>query len=247
MIDGRLPDMTPMWESRNSPGLFFAGTLMQARDFRQASSAFIDGFRYNIRTLFHHLEERYAGVPSPRATLPSEPDAIASHILERVCRASSLWTQFGHLADVLVPDGRGHVDYLYDLPVGRIEEGFEDEPEVYTVTLEWGRWEGDVFAIDRHPDHTRADASVFLHPIVRRYRYGVSDGELHMLEDLLGVYGSGFETGMIRSHNQVEIEEYHRRQHDAPLRRWLSAQLARRDVLDASAPAADGVDASPSC
>ena len=226
VADGRLPAMSPVWESRQSPNLFFAGTLMQARDFRQSSSAFIDGFRYNVRSLFHILEERYFQVEPPGVTLPLAPADVAEHIRQRVCRASSLWTQFGFLADVLVVDrSRREIRYRDDVPVAVVSEGLEAEPEVYTVTLEWGRWEGDVFAIDRHPHHDRADASVFLHPIVRRYRYGQKVDELHLLEDLLGVYGTGFETGMIRSHNRKEIEQYHREQHDAPLLQWLSEHL----------------------
>lgn len=224
--DGRLPEMSPIWESRQSPGLFFAGTLMQSRDFRQSSSAFIDGFRYNVRTLFHLLEERYFQV-SQGHTRSLDPVEITSHILQRVCRASSLWTQFGFLSDVLVVDrDRQELLYREDVPIAVVSEGLESEAEVYTVTLEWGRWEGDVFAIDRHPHHDRADASVFLHPIVRRYRFGEPVSELHLLEDLLGVYGSGFETGMIRSHSGTEIEQYHREQHDTPLLKWLTENLS---------------------
>ena len=246
IVDGRLPDMSPVWESRQSPNLFFAGTLMQARDFRQSSSAFIDGFRYNVRSLFHVLEERYFAVPAPGRTLALDPAKVAHHILQRVCRASSLWTQFGYLSDTLVVDRqRQAITYREDVPVAVVGEGLEAEAEVYTVTLEWGRWEGDVFAIDRHPHHDRADASVFLHPIVRRYHHGGLVAEVHLLEDLLGVYGSGFETGMIRSHNRTEIEQYHREQHDAPLLAWLTAHLGeparasmRVDALPAQLAAA---------
>jgi len=226
VMDDRLPEMSPLWESRKSPNLFFAGTLMQAQDFRQASSAFIDGFRYNVRTLFHALEERYFDVPVPGRTLSMDPGALAEHVLRRVCRASSLWTQFGFLADILIVDrARQRIRYREDMPVDVVAEGLEHEDEVYTVTLEWGRWDGDVFAIDRHPHRDRADASVFLHPIVRRYERGVKVAEVHLLEDLLGVYGTGFETGMIRSHNGTEIEQYHHEQHDTPLLEWLTEQL----------------------
>lgn len=36
---GRYPQITPAFESINVPGLFFAGTIAQVRDFRKAGSA----------------------------------------------------------------------------------------------------------------------------------------------------------------------------------------------------------------
>ena len=37
--DGRYPEITPAFESVNVPGLYFAGTIAQVRDFRKAGSA----------------------------------------------------------------------------------------------------------------------------------------------------------------------------------------------------------------
>jgi thioredoxin reductase len=47
-IDNRFPAMTSHWEAVNVPDMFFAGNLMQVRDFRRASSPFVDGFRYSL-------------------------------------------------------------------------------------------------------------------------------------------------------------------------------------------------------
>ena len=55
--DGKFPAMTPAWESVNVPGLYFAGVAMAGND-RQATSGFIHGFRYDIRTLGRILAER---------------------------------------------------------------------------------------------------------------------------------------------------------------------------------------------
>lgn len=232
--DGRFPAMSPGWESLASPNLFFAGTLMQARDFRQASSAFIDGFRYNVRTLFHLMEARYFGEALPGGVLPAEVEPVAEYITDRICRTSSLWTQFGHLADVFTVDrDAGTVDYRHDLPIGRVTEEMAGHDEVYTVTLEWGQWDGDVFAIERHPKAETAYTNVFLHPIIRRYCRGEVVETHHVLEDLLGVYAARYATDTVRRRSGIDMETYHRINHAEPLRAWLDARLGAAPRTDA--------------
>ena len=62
VINDRFPAQTPEWESANVPGLYFAGTLMQVRDFKKSTSGFIHGFRYGVRALHRMLERQYHGV-----------------------------------------------------------------------------------------------------------------------------------------------------------------------------------------
>lgn len=54
---GKHPATTPLFESVNVPGLYFAGTLMHGRDAKRSSGGFIHGFRYLVRALHRHLEE----------------------------------------------------------------------------------------------------------------------------------------------------------------------------------------------
>lgn len=185
--DDRLPALRPDWSSANVEDLYFAGTLAQARDFRRASSAFIDGFRYNLRTLTTLLRERYDGVALPYDTVPSDPQKLTSLVLDRVNWSSALWTQFEYLCDVLVLDeASGLVRHYTDLPEDYAVSRFGDEPHYYTVTLRWGRDDyGDVFAVERHPEPGRAQESAFIHPVVRRYRGTELVEERHLLEDLL--------------------------------------------------------------
>jgi thioredoxin reductase len=53
----KFPAMTGEWESENVDGLFFAGTIMQSRDYKKTMSGFIHGFRHNVKC----LAERIAG------------------------------------------------------------------------------------------------------------------------------------------------------------------------------------------
>ncbi|HEX6472152.1 MAG TPA: NAD(P)-binding domain-containing protein [Streptosporangiaceae bacterium] len=188
---GRLPAVRPDWQSTNVDNLYFAGTLMQARDFKHASSAFIDGFRYNLRTLSRLLRERYDGVPLGHDLLPADPAVLTATALDRLNGSSALWTQFEYLCDVFVvePDPRSggrRVRHYQDLPEDYAVARFRGSPHYYTANLRWGRaHHPDVFAIARHPVPERAAESAFIHPVVRRYRHGELAAERHLLEDLL--------------------------------------------------------------
>ncbi|WP_117212090.1 NAD(P)-binding domain-containing protein [Allorhizocola rhizosphaerae] len=189
--DGRLPAVGPDWQSTNVDGLYFAGTIAQERDFKRASSAFIDGFRYNLRTLTRLLRERYEGVSLAFGTVRADARTLTDLTLGRVNWSSALWTQFEFLCDVLVVDqAAGQVRHYEDLPeeyaVQRFGEGEAGEPHYYTFSLRWGRDEyADVFNIERHPEPGRAAESAFIHPVIRRYRGTQMVEELHLLEDLL--------------------------------------------------------------
>jgi hypothetical protein len=78
---GRLPNMTSSWESTNTTGIYFAGALTQARDYKTTQSAFIQGFRYNVQALRHILEHRHHDRAWPYRTIRCDPDAIAGAIL----------------------------------------------------------------------------------------------------------------------------------------------------------------------
>ncbi|BCB76414.1 hypothetical protein Pflav_028240 [Phytohabitans flavus] len=167
--------------------LFFAGTIAQARDVRHASSPFIDGFRYNLRTFTELLRERYDGVSLPYELVPADAGALTTRVLDRVNWSSALWTQFEYLCDVYVLDpATGQLRLYKDLPEDYAVSRFAAEPHYYTVALRWGRDDyGDVFAIERHPTPDRARESAFIHPVIRRYKGAELVEEQHLLEDLL--------------------------------------------------------------
>ncbi|MGV9770896.1 NAD(P)-binding domain-containing protein [Streptosporangium sp. NPDC003464] len=188
--NGRMPAIGPDFRSTNVEGLYFAGTLMQGRDFKGASSAFIDGFRYNLRTMARLLAERYDETPLEHRVLPVDPDQLTATMLERVNYSSALWTQFEYLCDTYVVDeDTGRIRHYEDLPEDYAVGRFAEHALYFTLTLRWGpRDHGDVFAIQRHPTPDRADESAFLHPVARAWRHGEMVAEQHLLEDLLAVW-----------------------------------------------------------
>lgn len=196
-LGDRFPAQTPAWESINVPDLFFAGTLMQVRDYKKATSSFIHGFRYNIRTLHRFFERRYHGRELPWREAPTTAESLADAVLERVNRTSALWQQFAYLGDLIVlpeagaPEPSAAGRWYEELPVdwvceGGLEDvGMEDGRGLrFLLTLEFGPKQTDPFRIERQPDPEQAGDSAFLHPVVRRLEGGETVAELHLLEHL---------------------------------------------------------------
>ena len=191
-INDRFPAQTSQWESTNIPNLYFAGSLMQMRDFKKKQSAFIHGFRYNVRTLSRLLLEKYQGRPVEYDTVPRSANALAQAVLDRINSNSGLWQQNGFLCDLLaVSDDGAEFNYYTELPFDYVKDAWGQScDDYYTVTMEYlqERFEAavDVFAVERiHKDDVnRAHDSAFLHPIVRRYHRGELISTHHVIEDL---------------------------------------------------------------
>jgi len=124
VADGRIPALTPFWESVSLPGAYFAGNASQgARGVGKrgagASSSAVNGFRYNARVLAQHLAEKLDGhVPS------REPvDDVVTFLLRELSVAPELWVQKGYLCRVVssadgayVDDGVQPVAHFLDAP-----------------------------------------------------------------------------------------------------------------------------------
>jgi thioredoxin reductase len=113
VLDGRLPALTPLFESLTVPGIYFAGNVTQAaqglRKHGVASvSGMVCGFRYNARILARHLAETVSGVAPPRELLA--PDRVAPYLVRELDRAPELAIQKGYLARVLRTTDQGLVD-----------------------------------------------------------------------------------------------------------------------------------------
>ena len=106
--DGRLPALTPYWESISVPGVYFAGNVTQAspglrKHGAASSSASVNGFRYNARIVAQHIAETHFGLQHERR--PLDGDEVIPHVLGELARAPELWTQKGYLARVVDVDG----------------------------------------------------------------------------------------------------------------------------------------------
>jgi thioredoxin reductase len=189
VIDDRFPAQTPAWESTNVPGLHFAGTLMQVRDFKRSTGGFIHGFRYCVRALHRMLERSRHGVEWPHAVLGAGPGTLMEAVLARVNRTSALWQQFGVMCDLIVIGRDGRARYYEELPVDYVHESDFGAADCYvTVTLEYGPDHDKVDPFDvsvrRVAQSERASEGRYLHPVVRVYHHGELSAEHHVTENL---------------------------------------------------------------
>ncbi|BCY08326.1 NAD(P)-binding domain-containing protein [Actinoplanes sp. L3-i22] len=184
-INDRFPAQTPAFESVNVPGLYFAGTLSQQRDFKKSTNGFIHGFRYGVRALHRILRSRHHDIPWPSAPVEATPEAITDAIIARINVSSALWQQFGVLADVVTVSG-GAARYHQEVPVAYLGP----EPLALVVTLEYGPGHDQVDPFDitvpriAENDAATAHRASYLHPVVRCLRDGVLHKTHHLAENL---------------------------------------------------------------
>ena len=124
VADGRIPALTPFWESVSLPGAYFAGNASQgARGLGKrgagASSSAVNGFRYNARVLAQHLAEKLNAHEPPRKPV----DDVVTFLLRELSVAPELWVQKGYLCRVVssadgayVDDGVQPVAHFLDAP-----------------------------------------------------------------------------------------------------------------------------------
>lgn len=171
VLDNRFPAQTSEWESVNVPGLYFAGTLMQANGFERSATASIHGFRYDVRSLFRMLEKKHhrKGWLASRDVEPT-PEGLVEAVLARLNKSSALWHQHGYLHDVLVVhEGWSGATYYEEMPLAYVQDAeLGENDHYYTVSLEFGM----------------AEESRFLHPVIRRWCGRRLLSEKHLPEDL---------------------------------------------------------------
>lgn len=135
--EGRLPALSPFWESVTVPGLFFAGNVSDAapglRKHGVASlSTMVGGFRYNARVLARHLAETMFGVRAERRQLAN--DEVAAFLMRELNTSPELAFQKGYLARVLsAPENAAILDEGI-LPLEVFVDGADDG---VAVTLEF--------------------------------------------------------------------------------------------------------------
>src|SRR6185312_12039042 len=109
--DGRVPALTPFWESVTLPGIYFAGNASQGakglgKRGAGASSTSVNGFRYNARVLAEHLAEKLNGHRRPRKSVGD----VVPFLLHELTSAPELWIQKGYLCRVVTREDGDFVD-----------------------------------------------------------------------------------------------------------------------------------------
>lgn len=172
----KYPVLDASWQS-TTPDVYYIGTAMGGRDHTAASS-FIHGFRYNIRTLFHLLRERYDGVPLARTTYPlrdaADLEALTQALVKRLSTTSALYQMFSVLGDVLL-FGDGEVHVFEELPVQwALARPEFAGAELAVMTLEYGFENYPEGAVPNDFIHfpLSPDCAAFLHGVIRHWSGG---------------------------------------------------------------------------
>ncbi|TMM51126.1 NAD(P)-binding domain-containing protein [Sulfitobacter sabulilitoris] len=181
----KFPAMTPQWESETTQGLFFAGTIMQSRDYRKTMSGFVHGFRHNVKCLAEFVAMRARGSDYPSRITPLDPAGLTTGIIDRISTASGLFLQPGFLADIVLLDGDAPGRSFHDVPV----EWAHDAPGIsgrtyLAVTLEYGDFGGDSMHVKRQHNVFGDEPDAFIHPVIRQYRDGALVAQMHLADHL---------------------------------------------------------------
>jgi len=182
----KFPAQTSEWESENVQDMYFAGTLMQACDYKKTMSGFIHGFRQNVQVLANILELKYHDKSLPSDALEATPEAVTNHVIDRVNHGASMFLQPAFLCDAMVVDEETKTVQYYDnLRLEYVPDSeLSKQAHYYTISLEYGHFMGNPFAIERDPDPEQAVHAAYLHPVIRRFSYGELVAEHHVHDDL---------------------------------------------------------------
>ncbi|MGD1883108.1 MAG: NAD(P)-binding domain-containing protein [Paracoccaceae bacterium] len=177
----KFPEMTPQWEAAETPNLWFAGTIMQSRDFKKTMSGFVHGFRHNIAALTEFIAGRVTGTPYPTDVIDMAGEALVEEIINRISLSSAMFLQPGFLCDIVHMDGTRY----RDIPV----DWATSDPEVLgteslMVTLEFGNFGQTPTHVQRAHTAFGGEPDPFIHPVLRHYRNGELIGTTHLSDHL---------------------------------------------------------------
>ena len=141
VAQGRIPALTPFWESEPGSGIFFAGNATQgAAGLRKhgvgSSSPAVHGFRYNAKVMARYIAERL-GMPLERERV--DRDELGAYLAWELTWSPELWAQKAYLARVVGPEGEAEIlplahwlDHAEETSVAATIE-LNDKGEIYPV------------------------------------------------------------------------------------------------------------------
>ena len=158
---GRIPALTPFWESVSAKGVFFAGNASQgAAGLRKhgigSTSTAVRGFRYNAMVLTRHLVETRLGRAVERP--PMRPDEVGPLLAGELAHAPELWAQKGYLAHAVTLDGSGGIRDEGIVPLAQFVD--EVQPDAAAGTIEMDS-AGTIFPTL----YVRRDARLYVHEL----------------------------------------------------------------------------------
>eukprot|EP00039_Didymoeca_costata_P014463 m.233921 g.233921 ORF g.233921 m.233921 type:complete len:800 (-) comp16030_c0_seq18:68-2467(-) len=138
-INQKYPALSPLYESVNSPGIFFAGQLAHGKDFKRSAGGFIHGFRYTARALSRILARTYydASWPNRQFEQLSQKQGLTKlvkYMLQRIDEGSGPYQMIGVLGDGIVfncGEDEPSAKYLEEIPQDYFHNQFGDKPRLF--------------------------------------------------------------------------------------------------------------------
>jgi hypothetical protein len=185
VADGRLPALSPFFESLTLSGAFFAGNVTQAapglRKHGVASlSSMVCGFRYNARILARHLAETLLGVTVERPEI--DGDRVVPYLLEELNEGPELAMQKGYLARVLSSEGDGR---LRDEGILPLEAFVDGDTDGVAATLEFDAGEHIVPVIYVRSRGVLRETALPSHPLRRYHALAYQDAVARLVRPLV--------------------------------------------------------------
>lgn len=228
-VNGKYPVMNEMWESSNVKNMYFIGAAMQGND-RKSSSGFIHGFRYNICSMYHLLNEKHDNVPHPVTEMkPFVWDNFAELLYQRMSTSAALFQLFGTLGDLLVIDkDRVDAKFYKEVPVPYMPHMIPHDQHCLSLTLDFGfhNHQGSSLDFLGPSDPNETEKAAFLHPIIRHHYMGKTE-DFHFGDSLLARWDMPHGTG-------GAVMSYH-----WDFLHWV------RERLDLDIPIPEGTDDGP--
>lgn len=181
----KFPAMTSEWESETVKGLFFAGTIMQSRDYRKTMSGFVHGFRHNVKCLVEFIACRMTGTAYPSESVSLDVPDLGKHIIDRLSTGSGIFLQPGFLGDVILTDGEHAGQTFQDVPMEWAHQTpYISKGSYLTVTLEYGDFGGNSLHVKRQHNVFGKEPDAFIHPVIRSFEGGILQAEVHLADHL---------------------------------------------------------------
>ena len=167
----KFPAMTAQWESEEIPGLFFAGTIMQCRDFKKTMSGFVHGFRHNVECLVDFIADRLGTAPMPSDTVPMQREALADVLIDRFSTNAELFLQPAFMADAIILSGPDAGKRLRGVPMAWLREQADLRKHgVMALSMEFGNFGDSPMHVKRQNTLQGDHADPFIHPVLRIFR-----------------------------------------------------------------------------
>lgn len=167
---GKYPHLGSSYQIGGVPGLYFAGALAHARDYRRSAGGFIHGFRYTVRAL-HRILRRSDGMDWPNMSYALDATKgcarLMHHVWRRIGEAAGPYQMFGELVDVVLFEQRssrvvGY--YLEELPLAYLHEEYGQTPRLVVRFIYGRRFSPLDLPSPGAVGSEFAEFSAFLHP-----------------------------------------------------------------------------------